>query len=162
MLQRLRHIVRIWILVKPLRTLRKMRKTKMVQYPDVLPLEAVQRFVEIVKSRTINDNKKEFGLVSWNVTGYLLRVLIGVPEEARTGPAFAHSGELHESLEQAHAAIIEFESQEQLYTAANPEEAGDIMTVITVLSVILNLLNQLGIFKRRKKDDEVAPEVEGA
>lgn len=122
----------------------------MVQYPEVLDLEAISTLVNIVKNRQLVERKKEFGIAAWNVQGYLQRIFIGVPLDNQVGAFYAHSGDIQDGLEELQDVLATYESSKQEYSASNPEEAQDIGTVILIVSTILNLLRSLGFIKERR------------
>lgn len=127
----------------------------MVEYPTNLPLECVQRAIAIISSKTIQENQKEFEQCIWNVVGYLLFLKsAGTSIFGDVNPA--HSGELQNALEDLHDAISN-SSMDETYGAADPEEAGSILTVITVMSTALQLLQYLRMWRTRSRVVDTTP-----
>ncbi len=104
---------------------------------------------EIVKNKAIQANLEEFEKCSWNVAGYLLKIKGGANLFGDDNPAVAHSGEVQDALEELQSVVSHYEMDEN-YAAQNEKEAGDIMTIITVISVVMQLLNKLKIFRKNR------------
>ena len=121
----------------------------MVEYPAMLPLDAAQICIEIVKNRQIQERKVEFAHAAWNVQGYAQSVLLGkLP--TYTGP------EMDEKFQELAEAFEDAELSGQMFGAENPEDAESVVVVLTIIGTIVQILSALGFFKRDEEDDTPA------
>jgi hypothetical protein len=144
-LNRLKDWIKLIRIVKPLRNLRKMRKAPMIQYPQVLPLDAAQLVAEIVKTRKVQERKMEFAHAAWNVQGYIQKVTLGEPSGFSTfGADDSTFGDVMEVLLDIEADLDELEEQGMMMSAANDdeakEEAGSILVILGIVSAILQAI----------------------
>lgn len=55
----------------------------MVQYPDVIPIDAMATVIDVVRTRAFKERAGDFGLAIWNAQGYAQRrVLVNAPADA--------------------------------------------------------------------------------
>lgn len=141
-LRDIRNIVRIWKDTKLIRTLIKMWKTNMTAYPTQLPLDAVQKLIEIVKTKAIQERKAEFGLAAWNVQGYAQSMLLGNP----LAQAMFQQDDTS-ALDELALVLVEHQQNGMTFSAQDEQEQLDLNSIMTVLTVILELLKSLGILK---------------
>ncbi len=122
----------------------------MLEYPSILPLEAAQLCLEIVKARAIQARKSEFGLASWNVQGYIQRVTLGMPALPGDPNPDEVIPQIEDTIYQLEEALYDAESDMQvtLYgddaeDADSPEkdeERGNIMVVLAVVGIVIQLV----------------------
>ena len=127
----------------------------MLDYPEVVDLEAVTTLVSIVKNREIMEKKQEFAKAGWNVQGYLQRIFIGDPGKLLPGSSFAHSGALQDALEDLEETLDSYQKADSgmTFTARSAKDPEDIGTVLLIITTVLNLLKALGFIKQNRKTE---------
>lgn len=144
MLKRIRNLVTILKVFKPLRTL--IRRKQMVQYPQTLPLDCISTLASIVKSRQVAVRKQEFGICAWNVQGYLQNTLLGSPLVSASGPPEV-SEEQETEFDNLYNACGEYNDHA---FAALPEEVTGIVDPMTVIAILSSIMQLIEMFKNRK------------
>ena len=129
----------------------------MLAYPKSLPLDAIQLATEIVKDRAIQARKVEFAQAAWNIQGFVLEKTLGTP----TLPGCPVDGsdcdcddETYQKLLDLEAVMFEMESEPQMFGAEDEQEAASVVTIIAIVSGILQLIS----FLRNRKDPDPSPE----
>lgn len=120
----------------------------MVDYPEILPLDAAQKCIEIVKNRQINERKVEFAHAAWNVQGYAQKMLLGDKTVASSPDQLALDASFQELADELGKA----DEEGMQFGAENEEEAGSVVVVLTIIGLIVQTLSALGFLKR---DEEV-------
>jgi hypothetical protein len=133
-----------------------MRRRKMLDYPSTLSLEAVQSVIEIVKTRSMGERKEELAFAAWNVSGFLLKTFIGRPtlEVGCDRPDCDCTDEEKELLVELGKAI-DGTLDEGTFTGDDEDAGFDFSILLTILPLILELLEALGLYTREIPDDEV-------
>lgn len=115
----------------------------MTTYPVNLPLDAVQKLIEIVKSKKLVERKAEFGLAAWNVQGFGQKMLLGNPDTVPITSSIADDADLLLQL----AETLVAHSESATYAVSSEQEALDLNTIMALISAILEILKSLGILK---------------
>jgi len=124
---------------------KKKKEETIMAYPQTLPLESIKYVVEAIRTKTVNKSVQDFVYHLVQVLEYLLKVSVGNP----TGVVTEFSDEVLDT--EALADLFELESFEPEFTG---DEAGiDPVTIITIVTMIFNLLKSLGIIKKVKTTD---------
>lgn len=88
-------LIRIWSILK------KGKNVPMTTYPQALPIECAQTMIRIIRDREVQTKRVEFAHCAWQVQGYVQKVLIGEPSDARQSDLFSMTpddGSLDETL----------------------------------------------------------------
>lgn len=149
------YLVRMVLGNRPLRQLIRWRKYRMLDYPEVVDLQAVTTLVDIVKNRQIMERKQEFAKAGWNVQGYLQRIFIGDPGKTLPGSSYAHSGALQDALEDLEETLDKYQKADagMTFTAKSAKDPEDIGTVLLIITTVLNLLKALGFIKKNRETE---------
>jgi len=124
----------------------------MIDYPGQLSLEAVQKVIEIIKNREMDTRKVEFAHAAWNVSGFLLKTFLGGDAERFGCDGGCCNKTEMEALEYMGSVLEEMQNEGSF--GAEDEKAGfDISILLTLLPLIMELLEALGIFKKKDKED---------
>ena len=126
----------------------------MLKYPDTIDLECVTTIIDIVKNRTLQVRAQEFCKCAWNVAGYLLKISIGEPGVVTAAGFYGHSGELQDSFEELENCLTNYDKSEQTFSSSSEKEAGDVGTILLVVSVLLQLLRTLGFVRKDDVDSD--------
>jgi len=123
------------------------------QYPNSLDLTCAQYVFQTIKDKTIVENKVKFAHCIWSLTGFLLRTVVGIPEDDSHEKTFGDTHGYAASFSHEEKAMLQAICNECSDMMANPitmEDpdpiAGfDISSLISLIPMILQLLQALGI-----------------
>ena len=143
MLKRLKKLVTIVQVFKPLRTL--IRRRQMTPYPTTLPLDCLTTVAEILKTRTVQTRKQEFGLCAWNVQGFIQRMTLGDPVMSNVSPEQSEATYTDEQINELFGCCDNYVDYELNNFSATPEDAVnmDPATIIAIVSAIMQLIEML-------------------
>ena len=122
-------------------------------YPDALDLACAQFVFQTIKDKTIVENKVKFAHCVWSLTGFLLRTVVGVPEEGThtTMPSYSFSPEENAVLQQVCNECSSMMAEPISLSDPDPIAGFDISSIISLIPMLLQLLAALGISFRGAK-----------
>jgi hypothetical protein len=130
-----------------------MRRRKMLEYPSVLSLEAVQSIIEIIKTRQMAERKQELAYAAWNVSGFLLKTFIGRETlEVGCDGTDCDCTDEEKSLLIELGKAVEGASEEGTFSVEDEKSGFDFSILFTILPLILELLAALGLYTPKEDD----------
>lgn len=138
----------------------------MVSYPTALPLDCFRTVVSDIQTRQVVQDKANFAQCLWNVQGYLQGMLLGTGAEHVSGFGAAPGRDLSqdenlravaEALQQFQGEMARSENYATAMATAPPEQGFWISVILQAVPVILQLLQQLGVFQMAGAAPVLAP-----
>ncbi len=133
-------------------------------YPDSLDLQSAQFVFQTIKEKTIVENKVKFSYSLWNLTGFLLRTVVGIPEDHTETYADTHTAQApfsHEEesvLQNLCNECSDMMAEPISLSDPDPIAGFDISSLLALIPIILQLLAALGIsFKSGNRGETPGP-----
>jgi len=121
-------------------------------YPESLDLECATYVFQVIRERTIVENKVKFANCIWSLTGFLLKTVVGVPVEGHATAILPLQPEEESVLQQVCDECSSMMAEPISLTDPDPIAGFDIGSLITLIPMILTLLQALGIRWKGKKE----------